>query len=322
MKDKIITVFGATGFVGKYVCNELVKAGYTIRAVSRSFERAKSLKTGAFVGQIVPTAGNINRPDDFAKLIEGSYGVVNLVGILNETGSQKFEKIHNANAAKLAGAAKRAGVKVFVHVSANVAEEIKAKYAQTKLSGEKAVQSMFPEAIILKPSVIFGAEDNFVNKFACMGVISPVLPLIGGGKTKFQPVYVGDVAKAVLAAINNESVKPGTYQLGGPQVLTFREILTNIDEYTARKHKYISLPFCVAKMLGNVSSIVSRIVPLINPAITADQVEMLKTDNVINTRSKGLKELGITPTGMEAIVPDYLARFKKRAHADHTRHSV
>ena len=322
MKDRIITIFGATGFIGKYVCNELVKAGYSIRVVSRSFERAKALRTGAFVGQIVPVAGNINRPEDFAKLVEGSYGVVDLVGILYESGRNKFNNLHNTNAAKLAEAAKKAGAVKFVHVSANVAEDSKAKYAQSKIAGEKAIQAAFPEAVILKPSVVFGAEDNFMNKFASMGAISPILPLIGGGKTKFQPVYVGDVARAVLAAIDNEAVKAGTYQLGGPQAVTFREVLSTIDIYTARKHRYLSIPFCFAKLIGGVSSFVSRIVPLIPPAITADQVELLKSDNTVSTRSKGLKELGINPTGMDAVVPEYVARFARNNKAYKARHSV
>ena len=313
MNNKIITIFGATGFIGKYVCNELVKAGYTIRAVSRSFERAKQLRTGAFVGQIVPVAGDINRPEDFAKLVEGSYGVVNLVGILYEGGRQKFDNIHHTNAAKLAVAAKKAGAVKFAHVSANVAEDSKAKYAQTKIAGEKAIIAAFPEAVILKPSIVFGAEDAFFNKFAGMGAISPILPLIGGGRTKFQPVYVGDVAKAVLAAIDSESVKPGTYQLGGPQVVTFRDIFGLIDEYTARKHCFISLPFPAAKLLATFSP---------SFVLTRDQVELLKDDNTVSTRSRGFKELGIQPTGIDAIVPEYLARFKRRNHATTARHSA
>jgi uncharacterized protein YbjT (DUF2867 family) len=313
MKDKIITIFGATGFVGKYVCNELIKAGYTLRVVSRSFERAKLLRTGALVGQVVPVAGDINRPDDFAKLVEGSYAVVNLVGILYESGRQKFNNIHNVNAGKLAEAAKKAGARTFIHISANVAEGSKAKYAQSKLAGEKAVQSAFPEAFILKPSVIFGAEDNFTNKFARMGVISPLLPLIGGGRTKFQPVYVGDVAKAVFAAIDSENIKSGTYLLAGPQTLTFREILSFLDEHTGREHGFISIPFGLAKLMATFS-----------PAfvLTRDQVEMLKADNVTNTRSRGLKELGINPTGMEAVAPEYLARYARISHAEKARHSV
>ena len=313
MNNKIITIFGATGFVGKYVCADLVKAGYTIRVVSRSLERAKALRTGAFVGQIVPVAGDINNPESFAKLVEGSYGVVNLVGILYQSGRQKFENMHNINAGKLATAAKNAGAEVFVHVSANIAEDSKAKYAASKIAGERAVTSVFPEAIILKPSIIFGAEDNFFNKFARMGVLSPLFPLIGGGRTKFQPVYVADVSKAILAGVDSENVKPGNYQLGGPQVLTFKELLTRIDEYTGRKHAFINLPFCIANIMAFFSP---------SFILTRDQVELLKSDNTISSRSKGLKELGISPTGIEAVVPEYLARYRKQTHPDHARHSV
>ena len=301
MKNKIVTVFGGTGFIGKYVIDELVKAGYTIRVISRSLERAKNLRTGAYVGQIVPVAGDLNMPENFAQLIEGSYAVVNLVGVLFESGKQNFERIHHQNAGKLATAAKKAGVEKFVHLSAIVAENSSAKYAVTKIAGEMVIQNAFPDSVILKPSVVFGAEDNFFNKFAKMAVFSPILPLIGKD-TKFQPVYVGDVAKAVLAAVNG--AKSGTYQLAGPQSLTFKDILLLVEKYINRKRFLLNIPFCVAKVIAFFS-----------PAfvLTRDQVELLKQDNVASTKSKGLKELGITPTAIDAVVPEYLARFRKKA---------
>lgn len=312
MNNRIITIFGATGFIGKYVCEELVKAGYTIRVVSRSLERAKLLRTGAFVGQIVPVAGDINRPEDFPKLLEGSYGVVNLVGLLYESGKQKFKKTHEENAAKLAKAAKAWGAAKYVHISAIVDENSKAKYAQTKIAGEQAVLAAFPEAIILKPSVVFGAEDNFFNKFARMAVFSPFLPLIGGGRTKFQPVYVGDVAKAVLSSIDNPNVKGGTYQLAGPQTFTFKELLQLIGTYTNRSPMFLNLPFPIAKTMA-----------IFTPSfiLTADQVELLKSDNIASGRSKGLKELGIQASGVDAVVPEYLRRYRKKSLDDAARAS-
>jgi NADH dehydrogenase len=273
-----------------------------VRVVTRSLERAKNLRAGAYVGQVVPVLGDISKPDNFAELLNGSYAVINLVGLLYERGgNQKFSNIHAKAVEKLAKAAKAAKVQKFTHVSAIVPENSESKYAQTKIAGENSLQLAFPDAVILKPSVVFGAEDNFFNQFAKMATLSPFLPLIGGGKTRFQPVYVGDVAKAV---VNSLSIAlPGSYQLGGPQVLTFKEILQSILQYTNRKSMFISIPFFAAKIMA---------IPAPSFILTRDQVELLKHDNIISTRSKGLKELGVKPTAIEAIVPEFLARYRKK----------
>lgn len=298
MQNKIVTVFGGTGFIGKYVVAELVKAGYTVRVITRSLERAKNLKTGAYVGQVAPIIGDLTKPENFAELIKNSYAVINLVGLLYEKGgNQKFNLIHSQNVEKLAKAAKNMGVEKFVHISAIVPEDSKSKYAKTKLAGEKALQTNFPNAVILKPSIVFGAEDNFFNQFARMAMFSPFLPLIGGGKTKFQPVYVEDVAKAVIAALAGASA--GSYQLGGPQILTFKEVLQLILKYTNRSRYLINIPFFVAKIIATFTP---------SFILTRDQVELLKNDNVVSARSKSLKELEIQATSVESIVPNYLAR--------------
>jgi NADH dehydrogenase len=304
MKDKIITVFGGTGFIGKYVIADLAKAGYTIRLVTRSLERAKDLRTGAFVGQVVPVVADLTKQADYNEIVRNSYAVVNLVGILFESGKQKFQTLQTEFADKVSKAAKAEGVQKFVHISAIVDPESKSKYAQSKITGEKAVATNFPEAIILKPSVVFGPEDNFFNKFASMATFSPFLPLIGGGNTKFQPVYVGDVAKAVLNVIESPTIKAGAYQLGGPEVSSFKDILQGILRYTNRKRCLLNIPFCVAKLIA---------IPAPSSILTADQVTLLQSDNVVTSKGRTLAELGVEATSVDSVIPRYLARYRKKA---------
>lgn len=303
MKNKIVTVFGGTGFIGKYVLDELIQAGFTIRLVTRSLERAKQARTGANVGQVVPVIADLTKDSDYAAIVKDSYAVVNLVGILFESGKQKFSALQAKAAGKIAQAAKAAGVEKFVHISAIVDPESPSKYAKSKIAGEKAVETYFPEAVILKPSVVFGAEDNFFNKFAQMATLSPFLPLIGGGKTRFQPVYVGDVAKAVLNAIESPKIKAGVYQLGGPETLTFKEILQRILKITNRKACLLNIPFCAAKLIA---------IPAPSSVLTADQVTLLQSDNVVTSKGKTLAELGVEATTIDSIATQYLERFSKK----------
>jgi NADH dehydrogenase len=301
MKDKVVTVFGGTGFLGKYVVRDLALAGYTVKVVSRHADIVKNLKLAGFVGQIVPVKGDITNFAELPKLVEGSYAVVNLVGILFEKGRRKFTLTHSEAPAELAKASKKAGVKQFVHVSSLVDAESKSKYAQSKIAGEKAVTEAFPEAVIFKPSTIFGAEDNFFNQFARMTSISPFLPLIGCGKSNFQPVFVGDIAKVIEHAVEGK-VKAGTYQLGGPEILSFKEIMQRILKYTNKKRILLPIPFCLAKIIAIFAP---------RSVLTCDQVTLLQSDTVVTSRTKTFTELGIYPTAVEAIVPQYLAAYNK-----------
>ncbi len=301
LNGKIVTVFGGSGFIGKYVVRELALAGYTIKVVSRNPEDAKVLRPEGFVGQIVPVKGNLRDSERLAELVEGSYAVVNLVGVLYQSGRQKFDALHAQGAERLAKAAKEMDVKKFVHISAIVDPESKSKYAKSKINGEKAVMAAFPEAYIMKPSVVFGPEDNFFNFFARLSSLVPFLPLIGGGKTKMQPVYVGDIGTAVKKVVDEE-FKAGAYQLGGPEVLTFKEILQRVLEYTGRKRLLLNLPFTAARFGALFSP---------NFILTADQVKLLKHDNIVTSRTKTLSELEIQPTAIDSVVPKYLARFQR-----------
>jgi NADH dehydrogenase len=306
MHNRIITVVGGTGFVGRYVVKLLASKGYTIRVIARDPEAALQLKTAGEVGQIVLVGGNLSRPESLQGKLDNSWAVINLVGILFESGSQNFSTLHAQGAEKLAQLSKAAGVDRFIHMSSmSIDKAVNSKYARTKALGEKAVKAAFPEATILRPSVIFGPEDQFFNTFAAMARFAPMLPLIGGGKTKFQPVYVCDVARAVLAVLEHPESKGTTYELGGPEVYTFKELLEFICKTTRRTPYLLNVPFGIA-------SAVSRITQLLpHPPITYDQVSMLKHDNIVNADVKTFADLGITPNAVEAIVPEYLERFAK-----------
>lgn len=273
------------------------------------------------VGQILPVQANLRYPASVRAAVEGADVVINAVGILAPSGKQSFEAVHAEGARAVAKAAREAGVKHFVHVSAIGADAAShAHYAQTKAAGEAAVLEEFPGAVILRPSIVFGPEDEFFNRFAAMAQISPVLPLIGGGRTKFQPVFVGDVAAAVAAAAEGRA-KPGTvYELGGPDVLSFRDLLDRTQTYADRKRAYFPMPFWLAKLQAALTS------PLPNSLrpVTYDQVRLLERDNVVSEAAikegRTLTGLGITPAqSIEAIVPAYLERFKAKGQFAHYR---
>jgi len=307
MEQKIITIIGGTGFLGRYVVQELAKVGYRLRVVSRHPERAGDLKVFGDVGQIALINGNINNPDSLKHALAGAYGVVNLVGVLFESGKQNFSAIHAIAAEKLAIAAREAGISRFVHISAlGVEHEFGSAYARSKLIGERAVLEAFPNSTILRPSVIFGAEDNFFNQFAKMAVYSPALPLIGGGKTLFQPVYVGDVARAVAACFEQPEACGEIYELGGRKTYSFKEILQYIMEATGRKCFLNPLPFWLASIIAIFAEFLPK------PPLTRDQVKLLKFDNIVSASSKNLSSLGIVPTTVEEIVPKYLEKFSKK----------
>ncbi|MCB9988103.1 MAG: complex I NDUFA9 subunit family protein [Rhodospirillales bacterium] len=302
-EHKVATVFGGTGFVGKQVVRELANKGYTVKIATRVPERGNALKVCGAVGQIVPLLcdGGVECVE---ALVKDADVVVNCVGSLFEKRKNGFHKAHVELPEQIAKACKKAGVKRFVHISALGVDKATSKYARSKRAGEEAVLKAFPQATILRPSVIFGPEDNFFNMFAELARYAPALPLIGGGKTRFQPVYVGDVADAVMAALTRADVTGKIYELGGPDIVNFREIYERMFSCTGRPRPLISLPFWAAK----ADALVLEFLP--TPLLTRDQVESLKTDTIVSEGAMTLSNLGVEPTGMDLILPGYLAHFR------------
>ena len=317
MQD-LVTVFGGSGFVGSQVVRALARQGARVRVAVRQPHLAHTMRMLGDVGQIEVVQANLRNLDSVSRALQGAAAAVNLVGLLYETGRQKFQSVHVTGAANIARAAHQQGVGRFVQVSALGADEASsAKYARTKAMGEAAVRAEFPGAVILRPSIIFGPGDGFFNRFAQMAVFSPVLPLIGGGHTRFQPVYVGDVAAAVVKVITGAQADGLTYELGGPGVFSFKEILEMILAQTERRRLLAPIPFAVARMIGRLGELAS--LTALAPPLTADQVELLKTDNVVSGGCPGLADLGIVATTVEAIIPTYLYRFRKGGqYADET----
>lgn len=310
MEQRVITILGGTGFIGRYVVQQLARAGYRLRVISRNPNADSELYTSGNVGQITLISGDITKPESYKSVLAGSYAVINLVGILFESGKQNFTAIHSLGAEKLAIAAKAAGVSRFIHISAlGVNNERGSSYARSKMLGERAVLSAFPEATILRPSVIFGAEDNFFNKFARMARISPALPLIGGGKTLFQPVYVGDVARAIEICLAQDESKGQIYELGGARSYSFKQILEYILAQIGKKRLLVSVPFGVAFPFAKLLELCP------NPMLTCDQVKSLKYNNILGQSANGLSLLGIKPTPIEVCVPEYLSIYRKKEAA-------
>ena len=309
MSDDVIVVFGGSGFVGRYVVRALAKAGKRVRVAIRRPHLAVDLRVMGDVGQIQLVQANVRNADSVARALEGANGVINLVGILFEKGKQTFESTQLAGACTIAQAAAKAGITRYVHMSAIGADAASASnYGRTKGAAEEAVKALVPTATILRPSIVFGPEDNFFNQFAAMARITPALPLIGGGLTKFQPVYVGNVAAAALKGLDTGG---GTYELGGPRTYSFKELLAYILVQIERPRFLAPLPFFMAETLGSVMNAVFKLNPFAGPPLTDDQVKMLKTDNVVSDGAKGFTDLGITQLeSVESIVPSYLVRFK------------
>ena len=316
MADDLIVVFGGSGFVGRHVVKALTKRGFRVRVPMRRPHLGQDLRVLGDVGQIHLMQANVRFPASVARALEGADGVVNLVGVLHEQGRQSFQALHVDAALAIADAATNAGIARLVQVSSIGADpQGKALYARTKGQAEAAVTSRVPGAVILRPSIVFGAEDNFFNRFAEMAKYAPLMPLIGGGKTRFQPVHVQNVADSVVAALTRPDTSGRIYELGGPRVYTFRELLDFTMKTIDRKRGYLPLPFFFAKALGGSMAFGARIVPIMAPPLTGDQVEMLKRDNVVGVSGeKGLGTIGdlaVTPLGtIESIVPTYLWRFR------------
>jgi uncharacterized protein YbjT (DUF2867 family) len=306
MRNRRTAVLGGSGFIGRYIVKRLAARGEVIAVGCRNAEAAKYLKPLGDVGQIVPLNVGIGDEALLPAFLAGNDSLVNCVGILRESGAQTFELVHHTGPARLARFAREAGVDRFIHVSAIGADpRSSSAYARTKAAGEQAVRDAFPTVTILRPSVVFGPEDQFFNRFAAMATVSPVLPLIGGGETRFQPVYVGDVADAVVACLEDSATAGRIYELGGPKIYSFREVLELVLSEIRRKRRFIDLPFAVAAFQAKLMSI------LPSPPLTPDQVELLKGDNIVSSGALTLASLGLTPTPAEVVLPTYLDRFRR-----------
>jgi uncharacterized protein YbjT (DUF2867 family) len=307
--DTLITIFGGSGFLGRHLVRALVRRHYRIRVAVRRPDLAGHLQPLGRVGQIHAVQANIRHAESVEAAVRGADIVINLVGILFERGRQRFDTVMSYGAEQVALAASAHGARM-IQVSAIGADEHSASaYARAKAEGEKAVLAARPEAVIMRPSIMFGPEDDFFNKFAAMARIAPALPLIGGGLTRFQPVFVGDVAEAIARAVDGEAKTGTVYELGGPDVRTFKELMEFVLQTIERRRFLVSLPFGLARFMAAFL----RLLP--SPLLTPDQVEQLKADNIVSdaaeTEGRTLRALGIEPVTMATIVPSYLWRFRK-----------
>ncbi len=323
---RIITVFGGSGFIGRHLIRRLANAGWIVRAACRDTEDAQFLRTMGDVGQVIPWGANVSDATSVRVALEGAEAAVNLVGILYESGKSTFDGIHHQSAELIAKTAAGLGIKDFVHMSALGANaHSDAAYACSKAAGEAAVMAALPSARIVRPSVVFGPEDNFFNRFASLSRLSPFMPVIGAptfpkislggdkgfgidflgdGGPKFQPVYVGDVADAIVTCLTDASCEGKTFELAGPKIYSFADIMRLVLKNTSRKRILLPIPFWVAE----IKAIFLGMLP--KPLLTPDQVKLMQTDNVASGALPGLKELGISATPAEAILPTYLRRYR------------
>ncbi len=313
MTGKLAVVFGGSGFVGRNVVRELAKRGWRVRVAVRRPHLAQFLRPMGVVGQIQLKQANIRHRPSIADALTGADAVINAVGILHQEGRQRFDTVQAGGSAGLAQLAADAGIENFVQVSAIGADmESTSLYARTKGEAEAAVRGAVPSATIIRPSIVFGQEDQFFNKFASMALMSPVLPLIGGGRTKFQPIYVDDVADAVCEALVRPQAKGRIYEIGGPLIYTFKELLELMLHEIGRKRVLLPVPFPIASMIGLCGEIAGR-APFVDPPLTRDQIKLLKSDNVV--RAEGdigtLNDFDIKPNTVESILPTYMTPYRK-----------
>ncbi len=304
----LVTVFGGSGFLGRHVVRALAKRGYRVRVAVRNPNLAGHLQPLGNVGQIQAVQANLRVRWSIDRAVQGADHVVNLVGILFESGRQSFDAVQDFGARAVAEAARAEGA-TLTHVSAIGSDkESPADYARTKARGEQAVLETMPDAVIFRPSIMFGPEDGFFNRFAAMARLSPALPLIGGGHTKFQPVYVADVAEAIARSVEDKVEGGRIYELGGPETMTFKQCMEKMLEVIERKRMLVSVPWGMARLQGSLLGL------LPNPLLTRDQVEMLRTDNVVSQAAeqegRTFEALGIKPQAMDAILPSYLWQYR------------
>lgn len=310
MHNGLVTVFGGSGFLGHHVVRALASDGWRVRVPMRRPHLGHELRVMGDVGQIQLLQANIRYDASVGEALDGADACVNLVALLFESGAQTFEAVHVEGAERIARACAERGIHNMAHISAIGADKhARSDYSRTKAEGEARIRDHVPSADILRPSIIFGEGDGFFTRFASMANLSPVLPLIGGGKTRFQPVYVGDVAKAVATVIRQGS-QGETYELGGPSVYSFKELMQFMLGAIDKRRLLLPVPWVAAQSMGVMGELSGK-APFVDPFLTRDQVEDLKTDNVVNPELEGFSDLGITPDTIEAIVPDYLERFRK-----------
>jgi len=302
---KIIAIFGAGGFIGKHLMRQLTNLDYRIKVATRNPYLKGYLKPLGNPGQIELFKTNIYDVEDIKKVLKNCDFVINLVGILHETKKQKFNEIHSDFPNLLSNLCSEFKIKNLVHISAlGVKEKHTSKYMQSKLQGEKNIQEAFKSSVILRPSLIFGPDDKFFNNFAAIAQFSPALPLIGGGRTKFAPIYVDDVAKAIVKVLEMNSSETKIYELGGPKNYSFKELMEILLDEIKKKRFLIPVPFGVAKFQSYFLQMLPK------PLLTTDQVELLKYHNIVSGDHPTLKELGITGTPIQSILPKYIYRFR------------
>lgn len=321
--SKLVTIYGGSGFVGRYIARHMAKAGWRVRVACRRPNEAIFVRPYGVVGQVEPVLCNIRNDDSVRQVMQGADAVVNCVGTFDAKGANNFDAVQSEGAERIARIARESGVARMVHISAIGADaDSDSDYQRTKAEGEAAVLRHMPEAMILRPSVIFGPEDNFFNRFAGMSRMGPVLPLVGAD-TRFQPVFVDDVAKAAVKGLTGSGAS-GIYELGGPEVGTFRELIEKMLKVIRRRRMVVNMPFWMAGMMAwvfdGLSSITMGLVS--NGILTRDQVKSLQVDNVVAEDAKGFADLGIRPTAFEAVLPDYLWRFRPTGQYDAIKESA
>ncbi len=311
-KQKLVTIYGGSGFVGRYIARRMAQEGWRVRVAVRRPNDAIWVRPYGVVGQVEPVFCNIRDDHSVRDVMQGADAVVNCVGVLAEIGKNTFEAVQEQGAARVARIAADLEIPSLTQISAIGADpKSGSRYARTKAAGEEAVREAYPDAVILRPSVVFGPEDEFFNRFAGMAKLGPVLPVVGA-ETRFQPVYVDDIARAAVKSIKGEA-KPGIYELGGPDVNTFRELMKHMLTVIRRRKMIVNIPFWIAGLIGGSFGLLQRAsFDMIDPPLTRDQVANLRRDNVVSTSGDVMTfaDLGIEPVSLEAVLPEYLWRFR------------